>query len=96
MLLDPHVDGEVILFRDTFVLCQRCCEDEHNVTITESVFQSVYSSMFPSLTDGYIRRLVSSVRSTTHTFPRNSPTSRDLQTLRFSDLQPDYHDVPQD
>jgi pre-mRNA-splicing helicase BRR2 len=35
------VDGEIILFSDSFVLRQRYAEDEHNVTITVPMFEPV-------------------------------------------------------
>jgi pre-mRNA-splicing helicase BRR2 len=35
------VDGEVILFHDTFQLRQRYAEDEHNVTLTVPMFEPV-------------------------------------------------------
>ncbi|ETW75698.1 hypothetical protein HETIRDRAFT_460980 [Heterobasidion irregulare TC 32-1] len=35
------VDGEVILFHDSFVLRQRYAEDEHNVTLTVPMFEPV-------------------------------------------------------
>jgi len=35
------VDGEMILFSDSFVLRQRYAEDEHNVTITAPMFEPV-------------------------------------------------------
>ncbi|KAG6378229.1 hypothetical protein JVT61DRAFT_13929 [Boletus reticuloceps] len=41
-IIVEDVDGEIILFHDTFVvLCQRYAEDEHNVTITVPIFEPV-------------------------------------------------------
>jgi pre-mRNA-splicing helicase BRR2 len=35
------VDSEIILFHDSFVLCQCYTEDEHNVTLTVPMFEPV-------------------------------------------------------
>jgi pre-mRNA-splicing helicase BRR2 len=41
LILVEDVDGEIILFSDTFILRQRYAEDEHNVTITVPMFEPV-------------------------------------------------------
>ncbi|KAG5640834.1 hypothetical protein DXG03_006882 [Asterophora parasitica] len=43
------VDGEIILFHDTFVLRQRYAEDEHNVTLTVPMFEPVPPNYFISV-----------------------------------------------
>ncbi|KAG2118606.1 hypothetical protein DEU56DRAFT_747544 [Suillus clintonianus] len=34
-----NVDGEIVLFQDSFVLRQRYAEDEHNITIAVPMFE---------------------------------------------------------
>ncbi|KAH9979649.1 putative RNA helicase [Russula compacta] len=41
VIMVEDVDGEIILFSDSFVLRQRYGEDEHNVTITVPMFEPV-------------------------------------------------------
>ena len=41
LILVEDVDGEIVLFSDTFILRQRYAEDEHNVTITVPMFEPV-------------------------------------------------------
>ena len=41
MIIVEDVDGEIILFHDSFVLRQRYAEDEHNVTLTVPMFEPV-------------------------------------------------------
>lgn len=41
VIMVEDVDGEIILFSDSFVLRQRYAEDEHNVTITVPMFEPV-------------------------------------------------------
>lgn len=43
------VDGEIILFHDTFVLRQRYAEDEHNVTLTVPMFEPVPPNYYISV-----------------------------------------------
>jgi pre-mRNA-splicing helicase BRR2 len=43
------VDGEIILFSDSFVLRQRYAEDEHNVTITVPMFEPVPPNYYISV-----------------------------------------------
>ncbi|KDQ53780.1 hypothetical protein JAAARDRAFT_136540 [Jaapia argillacea MUCL 33604] len=43
------VDGEIILFHDTFMLRQRYVEDEHNVTITVPMFEPVPPNYYISV-----------------------------------------------
>jgi pre-mRNA-splicing helicase BRR2 len=48
-ILVEDVDGEVILFHDSFVLRQRYAEDEHNVTITVPMFEPVPPNYYISV-----------------------------------------------
>ncbi|KAG8216298.1 putative RNA helicase [Butyriboletus roseoflavus] len=48
-ILVEDVDGEIILFHDTFVLRQRYAEDEHNVTITVPMFEPVPPNYYISV-----------------------------------------------
>ena len=41
LIMVEDVDGEIVLFHDSFVLLQKCIEQEHNVTITVSMFEPV-------------------------------------------------------
>ncbi|KAF9471288.1 hypothetical protein BDN70DRAFT_820211, partial [Pholiota conissans] len=43
------VDGEVILFHDTFVLRQRYAEDEHNVTLMVSMLEPISPNYYISV-----------------------------------------------
>lgn len=43
------VDGEIILFHDTFILRQRYAEDEHNVTLTVPMFEPVPPNYYISV-----------------------------------------------
>ncbi len=49
IILVEDVDGEVILFHDSFVLRQRYAEDEHNVTITVPMFEPVPPNYYISV-----------------------------------------------
>ncbi|KAF8555606.1 Sec63-domain-containing protein [Imleria badia] len=48
-ILVEDVDGEIILFHDTFVLRQRYAEAEHNVTITVPMFEPVPPNYYISV-----------------------------------------------
>ncbi|KAE9386751.1 Sec63-domain-containing protein [Gymnopus androsaceus JB14] len=48
-ILVEDVDGEIILFHDTFVLLQRYAEDEHTVTFTVPMFEPVPPNYYISL-----------------------------------------------
>ena len=48
-IIVEDVDGEIILFHDTFVLRQRYAEDEHNVTITVPMFEPVPPNYYISV-----------------------------------------------
>ncbi|KAJ8080649.1 Pre-mRNA-splicing helicase BRR2 [Marasmius tenuissimus] len=48
-ILVEDVDGEVILFHDSFVLLQRYAEDEHNVTFTVPMFEPVPPNYYISV-----------------------------------------------
>ncbi|KAF9237747.1 putative RNA helicase [Melanogaster broomeanus] len=49
LIIVEDVDGEIILFNDTFVLRQRYAEDEHNVTITVPMFEPVPPNYYISV-----------------------------------------------
>ncbi|KIJ63099.1 hypothetical protein HYDPIDRAFT_29788 [Hydnomerulius pinastri MD-312] len=49
LILVEDVDGEIILFHDSFVLRQRYAEDEHNVTITVPMFEPVPPNYYISV-----------------------------------------------
>ncbi|CCL98051.1 uncharacterized protein FIBRA_00045 [Fibroporia radiculosa] len=48
-ILVEDVDGEIILFHDTFILRQRYAEDEHNVTLTVPMFEPVPPNYYISV-----------------------------------------------
>lgn len=48
-IMVEDVDGEVILFHDTFILRQRYAEDEHNVTLTVPMFEPVPPNYYISV-----------------------------------------------
>ena len=48
-LIVEDVDGEIILFHDTFILRQRYAEDEHNLTLTVPMFEHVPPNYYISL-----------------------------------------------
>ncbi|TFK49242.1 putative RNA helicase [Heliocybe sulcata] len=48
-ILVEDVDGEIVLFHDTFQLRQRYAEDEHNVTITVPMFEPVPPNYYISV-----------------------------------------------
>ncbi|KAH8113460.1 Sec63 Brl domain-containing protein [Phellopilus nigrolimitatus] len=48
-IMVEDVDGEIILFHDTFVLSQRYAEDEHNVSLTVPMFEPVPPNYYISV-----------------------------------------------
>ena len=48
-ILVEDVDGEVILFHDTFILRQRYAEQEHNITLTVPMFEPVPPNYYISV-----------------------------------------------
>lgn len=48
-ILVEDVDGEIVLFHDTFILRQRYAEDEHNVTLTVPMFEPVPPNYYISI-----------------------------------------------
>ncbi|THH28522.1 hypothetical protein EUX98_g5677 [Antrodiella citrinella] len=48
-ILVEDVDGEIILFHDTFILRQRYAQDEHNLTLTVPMFDPVPPNYYISL-----------------------------------------------
>ena len=49
LILVEDVDGEVILFHDSFILRQRYAEDEHSVTLTVPMFEPVPPNYYISI-----------------------------------------------
>ncbi|KAJ7046921.1 putative RNA helicase [Mycena alexandri] len=49
LIMVEDVDGEIILFHDSFVLRQRYAEDEHNVTLTVPMFEPVPPNYYISV-----------------------------------------------
>lgn len=43
------VDGEIILFHDTFILRQRYAEDEHNLTLTVPMYEPIPPNYYISV-----------------------------------------------
>ena len=55
IILVEDVDGEIILFHDSFVLRRRYAEDEHNVTLTVPIFEPVPPNCYISIiSDGWL------------------------------------------
>lgn len=48
-ILVEDVDGEIVLFHDSFILRQRYAEDEHNVTLTVPMFEPVPPNYYISV-----------------------------------------------
>ncbi|PPQ70945.1 hypothetical protein CVT26_014249 [Gymnopilus dilepis] len=90
-ILVEDVDGEVILFHDTFLLLQRYAEDEHNVTITVPMFEPVPPNYFISvISDRWLHAETRLPISFKHLilprkFPKPTPLL-DLQPLPLSAL----------
>ncbi|KAJ6502434.1 putative RNA helicase [Mycena sanguinolenta] len=49
LIMVEDVDGEIILFHDSFVLRQRYAEDEHNVTLTVPMFEPIPPNYYISV-----------------------------------------------
>ncbi|KAF7323081.1 hypothetical protein HMN09_00088200 [Mycena chlorophos] len=49
IIMVEDVDGEIILFHDSFLLRQRYAEDEHNVTLTVPMFEPVPPNYYISV-----------------------------------------------
>lgn len=49
LIIVEDVDGEIILFHDSFVLRQRYAEDEHSVTLTVPMFEPVPPNYYISV-----------------------------------------------
>lgn len=49
LIMVEDVDGEIVLFHDSFVLRQRYAEDEHNITITVPMFDPVPPNYYISV-----------------------------------------------
>jgi pre-mRNA-splicing helicase BRR2 len=90
-ILVEDVDGENVLFSDTFILRQRYAEDEHNVTITVRMFEPVPPNYFISIiSDRWLHAETRLPISFKHLIlPKNPPVSTpllDLQPLPLSAL----------
>lgn len=48
-IIVEDVDGEIVLFHDTFILRQRYAEDDHNVTFTVPMFEPVPPNYYISV-----------------------------------------------
>lgn len=85
------VDGEIILFHDSFILREQYAEDEHNVTVTVPMFEPVPPNYYISvLSDRWLHaetRLPISFKHLILPEKYPSPTSLlDLQALPLSAL----------
>ncbi|KAJ7219396.1 putative RNA helicase [Mycena pura] len=49
LIMVEDVDGEIVLFHDSFILRQRYAEDEHNVTLTVPMFEPVPPNYYISV-----------------------------------------------
>ena len=91
LILVEDVDGEIILFSDTFILRQRYAEDEHNVTITVPMFEPVPPNYYISvISDRWLHAETRLPISFKHLilpkkFPKSTPLL-DLQPLPLSAL----------
>ncbi|KDR76589.1 hypothetical protein GALMADRAFT_139507 [Galerina marginata CBS 339.88] len=91
LIIVEDVDGEVILFHDTFVLRQRYAEDEHTVTLTVPMFEPVPPNYYISvISDRWLHAETRLPISFKHLilpkkFPKPTPLL-DLQALPLSAL----------
>ncbi|KJA17891.1 hypothetical protein HYPSUDRAFT_205863 [Hypholoma sublateritium FD-334 SS-4] len=91
LILVEDVDGEVILFHDTFVLRQRYAEDEHSVSLTVPMFEPVPPNYYISVvSDRWLHAETRLPISFKHLilpkkFPKPTPLL-DLQPLPLSAL----------
>ena len=90
-ILVENVDGDVILFADTFILLQRYAEDEHNVTINVPISEPVPPNYYISIiSDRWLHAETRLPISFKHLLlPKNLPKSTpllDLQALPLSAL----------
>lgn len=91
LILVEDVDGEVILFHDTFVLRQRYAEDEHSVSLTVPMFEPVPPNYYISvISDRWLHAETRLPISFKHLilpkkFPKPTPLL-DLQSLPLSAL----------
>ncbi|KAG6914415.1 hypothetical protein DXG01_000484, partial [Tephrocybe rancida] len=90
-ILVEDVDGEIVLFHDSFVLRQRYAEDEHSVTITVPMFEPVPPNYYISvISDRWLHSETRLPISFKHLilpekFPAPTPLL-DLQSLPLSAL----------
>ena len=91
LIIVEDVDGEVILFNDTFVLRQRYAEEEHNVTLSVPMFEPVPPNYYISvISDRWLHAETRLPISFKHLivpkkFPKPTPLL-DLQALPLSAL----------
>ncbi|KAI0258389.1 Sec63-domain-containing protein [Gloeopeniophorella convolvens] len=91
VIMVEDVDGEIILFSDSFVLRQRYAEDEHNVTITVPMFEPVPPNYYITvISDRWLHAETRLPISFKHLilpekFPQPTPLL-DLQSLPLSAL----------
>lgn len=91
LIIVEDVDGEVILFNDSFVLRQRYAEEEHNVTLTVPMFEPVPPNYYISvISDRWLHAETRLPISFKHLilpkkFPKPTPLL-DLQALPLSAL----------
>ncbi|CAK5277379.1 unnamed protein product [Mycena citricolor] len=91
LVLIEDVDGEIILFHDTFVLRKRYAEDEHHVTFTVPMFEPIPPNYYLSvISDRWLHSYTRIAMSFKHLilpekFPPPTPLL-DLQSLPLSAL----------
>jgi pre-mRNA-splicing helicase BRR2 len=91
LIIVEDVDGEVILFNDSFVLRQRYAEEEHNVSLTVPMFEPVPPNYYISvISDRWLHAETRLPISFKHLilpkkFPKPTPLL-DLQALPLSAL----------
>ncbi|KAG7448804.1 Sec63-domain-containing protein [Guyanagaster necrorhizus] len=95
LIMVEDVDGEVILFHDTFVLRQRYAEDEHNVTLTVPIFEPVppnyYISIIPDQWLHSETRLPISFKP--HSSQKSSPPYAPFRSSASSAISPPQQGV---
>lgn len=53
LIIVEDMDGEIILFHNSFVLRQRYAEDEHSFTLTIPIFEPVAPNYYISVVSDY-------------------------------------------
>ncbi|KAF7305029.1 putative ATP dependent RNA helicase [Mycena kentingensis (nom. inval.)] len=91
IIMVEDVDGEIVLFHDSFILRQRYAEDEHNVTLTVPMFEPIPPNYYISVvSDRWLHAETRLPISFKHLilpekFPQPTPLL-DLQALPLSAL----------